>query len=1733
MNMKRFFKAFCVALALIASTGSAWAQAGLDIGTILAGVSNPNNWYYVNLTAKNSTTSRGTGQVRLATISMDSTRIADRFMGVDFDEMSQTISEQYGAELDIRTLLWPNGNPQLPWAEQMTQLGFSIVYMPGVEADIMGMTLSTYAYFAGWAKADDGSYFAGWSYKDGGTDLGLGGAEGDWDKDDWTEQQWYDYCVANEMYDGDYWDPDKNASVKNIYKNDKLTDNFLYLKILPDNKSGYEAGEMGTILGKTNRTLYATFLPVKVVDYTQRMGEVEAIAGATGSSVIEFKVSGKNIDNADFNTPVISGDGWSVGAWGYDAVRGVVSVEAVYTASVGIEAGNEIKTTLTLSSKAGSSITAPVSVRVVAADRNEAALKIGEVEQGGSWADMLAAANAAIGESVVLTLNKDVTVDATQEIGRTMTLNLNGYKLQSSSVVPLKINDGVVTLAYSKYMGSIEGSTTAVEVAAGELVLEGGEMKGIVDVKTGAKLTVNGADVNGLLNNSGTTIIKSGRVEVASGNAIQSSGDLTIEGGEIYGQTGIFVKAGSALLKKGYINGQTAAVVSAGNTTIEKLAELTSTSGTALVIDGGTTTINCGKFDAPTLLGETGGTLNFVSGYFKSLASVGGMELPAGMKLLNVTAGPEYRDGYIYFVGNEEARLAAGVPVCTIGTTGYAKLEDALAYANNNKDEELTIVLQADYTLPAGYYTLPAKAMLLIPFKDGQETGYELITRIAKNSVTHVDYIEPFEYRRLTMSNGTHLDVFGTVEISGRQFASDEAYAAVPYAGYGHIYMNEGASITMQGGSLMRAWGYMTGKGEMDVRRGAIVREQFQMGDWKGGTTSMGMLTGDNASKHVFPLTQYWMQNIESPVKYHAGSVLSTATAVSAVLLDLPIVATANDIKIVGIQDEDDAMFLMSTAADEENTWVRKWYDVENDIQTYEVYSAAHIGSMVLDLGNIGGQDLQMHSGWFNLPITNNMKIHLLYGYMDFTQNTELLPGAEVEIDKEATVAIVNTDGIVSGSLYIYDADDWDKYAYDGNGSTMTKAVKYSPSWFAKTGKGTPNVRNLNNVKDAQINVHGTFDAYDGDVFTSDGGANIFSTNEDAGTFKFSKDALTKDYWENVFQVKGRSNYEAKSFNPAWLKNADGQEPAYATTAGTPAGKSYCYMNDKWTLMDVAKDPNFMVDNYGDYYAKPDAYISVVVTSETNYGTESEPNWIFSGNDDHTFKGKYETDRSFILVYNEGSIGQWWEVEKVGDNLYHCLHPNNDTYYFWNGSDWEEKKFTITWKDWDGDDITTYYVPYGTMAEYRSTNPEREATVDYTYDFVGWQPALGTVTGDVTYTATYEAKQRMYTIVFQTEGGAEIERQFLTRDEFPVCENEPTKVGHILRWEPALAAVTGDAVYTATWLEEKPATWNIRFVNYNGAELQSGDVVAGTMPEEPATPVKPATTEYTYTFVGWKPALEAATRDLTYTAQFEEVAKTYTITFYDEDGTTLISEGQYAYGETPVCTPAPTRDGFELSWDPQIQTVIDNQDYQAVWTPVWITNFGEYRRTVTNAYGTLCLPQSGTITGATLFTITSRESNNTKLYCDAPADETHVEAGVPYIFYANASEIVVTYESLVKEIAKTVNGLVGTNTGETFTVTSETDVCMLSGGKIVHASTESWVGENRAYIRMNQVEIESNPAPVPGRRRIILGEKDAQITTGTENTFIESEPVRKIMIDGQLYILSEGKMFNIMGQVVK
>ena len=154
-------------------------------------------------------------------------------------------------------------------------------------------------------------------------------------------------------------------------------------------------------------------------------------------------------------------------------------------------------------------------------------------------------------------------------------------------------------------------------------------------------------------------------------------------------------------------------------------------------------------------------------------------------------------------------------------------------------------------------------------------------------------------------------------------------------------------------------------------------------------------------------------------------------------------------------------------------------------------------------------------------------------------------------------------------------------------------------------------------------------------------------------------------------------------------------------------------------------------------------------------------------------------------------------------------------------------------------------------------------------------------------------------------------------------------------------AENGSVLYTQSiGFTTKEETFIIKFVNWNGEELLVlPEVVKGTTPSYTGeTPVRPNTAEYTYTFVGWTPAIVAATSDTTYTATFTATKNSYTITWQNEDGS-LIDQTTVEYGVVPTHAEPTKQATAEYTytfagWTPAVVAVTGDATYTATFSSV-------------------------------------------------------------------------------------------------------------------------------------------------------------------------------------------------------
>ena len=910
-------------------------------------------------------------------------------------------------------------------------------------------------------------------------------------------------------------------------------------------------------------------------------------------------------------------------------------------------------------------------------------------------------------------------------------------------------------------------------------------------------------------------------------------------------------------------------------------------SNSAIKVTSGTLVISSGKYSAmesysqagdgqPYVVNCTGGKVRVNGGYF--LASKTGVynqmtdyvhifngnniQLYGGYYTSNVgnnlsdrvgtdmeVASITGTDPYIFTV---QSALDESTVVATANDKKFSSLADAIAYANNNAETTMTIRLAKDCSLPAGNYVIPDKATLLVPYSS-LHTEPTIACPLLNNSK-----LPKQAYRTLTLESGVHIDVYGVIELGGCAYSYGNGAQGTgrPNSDYGQMIMNQGSEIVLNNGANLRAWGFVTGEGTIDARRGARVDEMFQVYDFKGGRGTLAMY--ENGGHKAFPMNQYFIQNVEVKTTYRPGASLYTTMAA---------VNTGISVKIIGVDTDGAALFKMDETDDSEDTWVRKWYNPATDQQVYDINNSAAISNLFLPLSAVTGvEGSDFDSKDYILPITNNFKIHVLSGQMDITQDVAFLPGAELEIDKLCTGHIKKNT-----TTYFYDSEEWGTYVYNG---AYASKIKYRPGGL----QYNRNISSAAGLGDAKMNIHGTLEV-DGGFRTTEHGANIFSTNEDAGTVSYTENSLTTytdeilDTWthqvyhpasaDNDYKASADAYYIALPAYPAQLQNASGFTSTTTAAVGDNADKSFCYINDAWRLL--TNDGCMVTDGEGHYYIKPQEYVELS-------NNEEDANHLYHN---------IGNTRDFILTSDRDGNCQWWEVEDVAGHpeLKHSIHPENDVYYYYDAEiygTWLEKRFTIAWRNWDGSLIENYEMKMGAKLQYLGSTPSREKTDYYTYDFAGWNPAIpedAVVTGDATYTAQFNQTDRKYLITFKNENamlGALIdESQYLKMGEMPTLPDLGSYAS-MLTWTPTVSSVTGDANYTLTMANPFATSYTVTFVNWDGSELQSGSVNVGETPVyEGETPIKPSLGDENYTFIGWTPSIAAATADAIYMATFE------------------------------------------------------------------------------------------------------------------------------------------------------------------------------------------------------------------------------------------------------------------------
>ena len=482
-------------------------------------------------------------------------------------------------------------------------------------------------------------------------------------------------------------------------------------------------------------------------------------------------------------------------------------------------------------------------------------------------------------------------------------------------------------------------------------------------------------------------------------------------------------------------------------------------------------------------------------------------------------------------------------------------------------------------------------------------------------------------------------------------------------------------------------------------------------------------------------------------------------------------------------------------------------------------------------------------------------------------------------------------------------------------------------------------------------------------------------------------------------------------------------------------------------------------------------------------------------------------------------------------------------------AEFEDPKVTATFKNYDGTTLyTNSNVTSGTTPTYGGSTPTKPSTEEYDYTFNDWSPALGNITSNTTYTATFTAVPKVVnvTATFNDHNGDEIDTESVQSGSAPTASGitvpDYTADGYTYKfngtWSPALGAITSDETYTAQYDKYVTAT----FQNEAGETVGSILVRENTAPSDAdgisgiTGPAKTGTTDgYTYTFDTWKTSADvlytvAITDHTTYLPAYTRVARELT----------LLDKGS----------------------DDYYQGIADV--YYDENTPVYLRKITYNRSFPALKWSTFSLPFNWTIDedsplDGIVYSFDGATGDYTSLNVSFSAGVTEIEAGVPYLLYPTEK-----IDNLVFDLDDTesntqlyltdaiidggdaVSVTVGTGqvtfsaTNRGYTLYGQTkndavnetwkDYLFLSNNRLYYPNRNgNTLYAFRAFFHVN------SGAGVAPRMRITANGQTIEIDEADANTTDEQSAarVRKTIENGVLIIERNGNRYNAQGAMIQ
>ena len=582
----------------------------------------------------------------------------------------------------------------------------------------------------------------------------------------------------------------------------------------------------------------------------------------------------------------------------------------------------------------------------------------------------------------------------------------------------------------------------------------------------------------------------------------------------------------------------------------------------------------------------------------------------------------------------------------------FSDLNEAINSADSSSDKK--IILIKNGTISGGtdslikQYHIKSGIQLLIPDDDSYLTyigdSYPIYNGTGNNT--------PTVYRKLIVPNHTNIvvesgaNIYVASKAPGAQ--GGKTHGANPTNQYGQIILSgDNSFITLNSNSTLYAYGYITGNGKVNALNGSLVREFFQVTDFKGGSKTLGMIF--NPGKKVFIINKYYIQNIECSLIMNYGAVEEVVTGF--VMSSSLHVAKA---QLISTYESDFGLFKLDSGS-----VLEKKYDGKTDRLEFNLLQGNFLFSNIsITL------TMSINTKDYELPINNNMSINVTNGAsVTISQDLCILPGAQINIDSGSTV------NISSGTyIYLFNSDSYIGKNYSVTGRDVG-ACNYAVSRVYN--------RTTEDLVNASLNINGTLNISDG--------AGLYTTR--------SNDLNSAESISNVFSSKGTGivNFLGTPTNKTSVEQYNYSSEVYEsiTVSQLALRNSLLPENENDTYLDLRSYDNLSDKSF--YFSIEDnTWVDGQQVSKEYKITFVDdrfglPNYTLSFTNGEKFTFPTAEEAGFIK--DEFRIRKW-KINGIGSGLF---EPGEEYSFSASG----DITAVAVWGGWVSSNGNFYYIDYG------------------------------------------------------------------------------------------------------------------------------------------------------------------------------------------------------------------------------------------------------------------------------------------------------------------------------------------------------------------------------------------------------------------------------------------------------